>query len=310
MSVKTQEAQPVLERAIVLRATKMTPGTIATNWEDVLAAVVEKSREYQDVTRYNGDEKQAKDDRALLRKQKDMTKTTIASIEEAWNEPLKPFITGARQILKQFDYAIETIDAWVKEGEARVKEEKRQEIQAYFDGKNFDLVPLELFFDDRWLNKGYKLQDIRREIDGKIGEIYGNLKVLESIADHGTIAKALYLDTLDMGAAMLKVQNLKDSAARLAREQVEREARERQAQLERNAAEEQEEAWQADKEDIIHDMAADALDIEDQIPPEDTAPTIYEFTCVFQGTRDQLLKLREYMTSLGVTYEKLSERIL
>jgi hypothetical protein len=73
-------AGPAFERAIILRPVSMSLGNIKTNIEAVLEAVREKSRQYQDVTKYAGDEKQAKDDRSLLRKQKDMTKTTIASI--------------------------------------------------------------------------------------------------------------------------------------------------------------------------------------------------------------------------------------
>jgi hypothetical protein len=298
------EPQSAFERAIILRATAMTLGHIATNWETVLDAVKKKSEEYQDVTKYEGDEKQAKDDRALLRKQKDMTKTTIASLEEAWNEPLKPFLTGAKQILKQFDYAIEAIDDWVKAGEAKIKEEKQETIQRYFDGKNFDLVPLDMFFNDRWLNKGYKLPDITKEIDAKIAEIYGNIKVLETIADHGTIAKALYLENLDMGAAMLKVQTLKDNAAKLAREQAEREQREHQARIDQN----RQEQYQTQRAKQVLDLASQALDLP-QEPALDipAAPKLYAVTLRFMGTREKLAALKDWMSQNGVSYEKVGQ---
>jgi hypothetical protein len=257
------ETQTAFERAIILRATSMTSGSIATNWEQVLAAVTAKSEEYQDVTKYVVDDKQAKEDRALLRKQQAMTKTTIASIEEAWKEPLKSFLVGGKQILKQFDYAIEAVDNWVKEGEAKVKGEKKKTIQAYFDGKNFDLVPLDTFFDDHWLNKGSKLPDIWKEIDKKIEEIYNNIKILENIADHGTIAKAFYLETLDMGAAMLKVQTLKDNAALLAREQANRENRHAWGAVAHNATAERREERTAAGEEQIKSLVNDALEIEE-----------------------------------------------
>jgi hypothetical protein len=280
----------------------MTPGSIATNWEQVLAAVEAKSKEYQDITRYAGDEKQAKEDRALLRKQKDMTKTTIASIEEAWNEPLKPFLVGGKQILKQFDLAIEKIDVWVKEGEAGEKEAKRQEIQAYFDGKDFDLVSLDMFFDDRWLNKGYKLQDIKKEIDRKIAEIYSNIKILENIADHGTMAKAFYLKTLDMGAAMQEVQTLKANAERLAREQANRATREAEAVVSGNAMAERQEERSAVIEGQIKSLANEALDIKEPTVP--AGPKLFEYTLRFRGTEGQLLNLRKHMTAQGIAYEK------
>jgi hypothetical protein len=280
----------------------MNPGTIDTNIEKVLEAVKEKSRQYQDITKYQGDDKQAKEDRALLRKQKDMTKTTIASIQKLWNEPLEKFLTGGKEILKQFDIAIGTIDEWVKEGEAEEKEKKRSEIQIYFDGKNFDLVPLVKLFDGRWLNKTYKMPDIRQDIDAAISTIYSNIKILEGIAEHGVMAKAFYLETLDMGSAMRKVDELKAAAERLAREKVEREERERQVQIIKNATMERQEEKETAKEERIKSLAGEALEITE---PETTVPEVMEYTLRFKGTKEQLLKLREYMTANGITYERI-----
>jgi hypothetical protein len=299
------EPQSAFERAIILRAMSMTTGSIATNWEQVLLAVEAKSKEYQDVTKYAGDEKQAKVDRALLRKQKELTKTTIASIKEAWDEPLRPFLVGGKQIEKQFDYAIEAIDTWVKTGEAKEKEAKRHEIQAYFDGKDFDLVSLDMLFDDRWLNKGYKLPDIKKEIDARIAEIYSNIKILESIPGPSAIAKAFYLETLDMGAAMLKLQALKDNAERLAREQAEREQREHQAQIDRNRQEQQTEQRQTEKDERVHDLVSAALDLPQEPTREPAAPKLYATTLRFIGTREKLDALKVWMSQNGISYEKV-----
>jgi hypothetical protein len=300
------EPASAFERAIILRADAMTLGSIATNWKAVLDAVKEKSRQYQDVSRYTGDEKQAKEDRALLRKQKEMTKTTIASIQEAWNKPLAPFLAGGREIVKEFDCTIDVIDDCVKKMEAKAKAEKQETIRAYFDGKNFDLVPLDRFFDNRWLNKGYKLFDVKKDIDAKIAEIYGDIKVLESIADHGAIAKALYLETLDMGAAMLKVQTLKDNAAKLAREQAERERREHQDRIAGNCQEQRTEQRHARAEERIQDLVSAALDMpEHSIPSEPAAPRLYTITLRFTGTKEKLTALKEWMSQNEISYEKL-----
>ena len=311
---KPEKAKPdtapesVFERAIILRPISMSLGNIETNIEAVLEAVREKSRQYQDVTKYEGDEKQAKDDRALLRKQKDATKTTIESIKEAWNKPLEPFLSGAKEVLKQFDYAINTIDEWVKEGEAREDEKKRQDIKAYFDGKNFDLVPLEKFFNTKWLNKTFKMPDIKKEIDAAISAIYSNIKILENIADHGMTAKALYLQTLDMGEAMRQVEVLKANAERLAREEMNHQTREHQDQVSRNAAEERREEHQAAREEKVKSLADEALDIERPKAQgaAAAAPPLMEYTLRFRGTEQQLLKLREYMTAQGIAYEKIT----
>ena len=302
-------SESVFERAIILRPISMSLGNIETNIEAVLETVREKSRQYQDVTKYEGDEKQAKDDRALLRKQKDAAKTTIESIKEAWNKPLEPFLSGAKEVLKQFDCAISTIDEWVKEGEAREKEKKRRDIQAYFDGKNFDLVPLEKFFNDKWLNKTFKMPDIKKEMDAAISTIYSNIKILENIAGHGMTAKAFYLESLDMGGAMRQAELLKANAERLAREEMNRQAREQQEQVSRNAAEERREERAAVKEESVLSMVEEALELHVDEMLEDikqTRPAIMEYTLRFRGTEQQLLKLRQYMTAQGIVYEKIA----
>ena len=300
-----QGQEPVFEKAVILRPTSMSIGSITTNAETVLKVVKEKASQYLDTSKYEGDEKQAKDDRALLRKQKDAAKTTIESIKEAWNQPLETFMDVSKKILKEFDYAIETIDIWVKDRENMEKDKKRKTIQAYFDTKDFDLVPLDRLFNDKWLNKTYEMRDIKKEIDAVIETIYSNIKILENIADHGMTAKALYLENLDMGAAMRQIETLKANAERLAREKAAREERELKNHVARNAAEERREARETAKEESTADMVAAALDIEEPVV-ERHAPQIIEYTLRFRGTEEQLRKLREYMTANNIAYEKVA----
>jgi len=302
-----QEPESAFEKAVILRPTSMSVGSITTNAQAVLEAVKEKAKQYLDVSKYEGDEKQAKDDRALLRKQKEATKTTIKSIEEAWNQPLEPFLDIAKKITKEFDFAIDAIDEWVKEGEAKEKEKKRKEIQAYFDTKKFDLVSLEKIFDDKWLNKTYKIWDVKKDIDAAIETIYSNIKILENIAEHGMTAKAFYLETLDMGAAMRQIETLKANAERLAREQIERGQRELNAKVAQNAAEERKESRESRNEEMAKGLAASALDIDEpDVPAAPAPPKVISYTCKFWGTEEQLKKLREYMTASGIAYEKIA----
>ena len=297
------ESQSSFENALILRAIDMRLGMVKTNIDTVLVAVREKVQQYTDVAKYDGDDKQAKADRALLRKQKELAKTTIASLQEAWNKPMEEVLSGGKEIVKQFDIAIEAIDEWVKEGEAQEKEKKHKVIQAYFDSKGFDLVPLEMIFNNKWLNKTFDIRDIKKDIDNIIMMIYSNIKILESVAEYGMTAKAFYLETLDMGSAMRKVETLKENAERLAQEKIEREERERQAQLVKNASEER---WEKEAEEIkqeVKSLAAEALDLSEPELPLQSA--ILEFTLRIQGKKEQLFKLREYMTANKISYIKL-----
>jgi F0F1-type ATP synthase membrane subunit b/b' len=180
------------------------------------------------------------------------------------------------------------------------------EIQCYFDTRNFDLVPLDRVFNDRWLNKTFKRPDIRKEIDAAVSDIYANIKVLERIPDYGATAKTLYLETLDMGAALKQVDTMKANAEKLAREQAEREDRERREQIERNRkALEQEKEESVPPSERMNELVNEALDI--PMPEVETPqkPEIMEFTLRFRGTKEKLFALKAWMNDNGIAYEKI-----
>jgi hypothetical protein len=292
------------DMALTLRTLNWRIGSLETNAQDVLNEVKLKAEEYMDISKYEGDDKKAKDDRALLRKQKDATKTTIKNIEAMWNKPLEDFVDTGRQIMKQFDLAIDTIDEWVKEGEAREEEAKRKTIQLFFDGRKIDLFTLDQIFNKKWLNKGFKFSDIKKEIEDKIAEVFTNIKVLEAITDHGLTAKALYLENLDMAAALRQVESLKANAEKLAREKVERDQRENQAQIGRNVAEQRQEAREERKEDEVQSLVAAALNLEEP-KVEVTAPKLYTVTLSFTGTKEALEALKAWMSANRISYAKV-----
>jgi hypothetical protein len=196
------------------------------------------------------------------------------------------------------------VDAKVKAYDEAQKSKKRLEIQSYFDGKKFELVPLDDIFDEKWLNKGTKMKDIREQIDEKIAGIYRDIEVLERIPEHGQTAKAFYLDTLDMGAALRQVDILKENAERLAREEAAREERKNLEQVASNAAVERQEERAAAGSAIVRSLVDQALDLPTGTVAARSKPKIGRYTLQFEGTEQQLLNLREYMTSIGIPYKK------
>jgi hypothetical protein len=247
-------------------------------------------------------EEEAKKDRANLNKAEKNIAEKFASLKSAYEKPLETVEMNIKEIRNAIKKASGQVDAKVKAYEETQKAEKREEIQAYFDTKKFDLVPLDRIFDDKWLNKGTKLKDIREQIDTAIDTIYRDIEVLERIPEHGQIAKALYLETLDMGAALRRVDILKENAERLAREEAAREERKNLELVASNAAGERQEERAVAREERVRSLADEALDIEEPAVP--VGPKIMEYTMRFRGTKEQLLELREYMTAQGIPYEK------
>jgi regulator of protease activity HflC (stomatin/prohibitin superfamily) len=232
-----------------------------------------------------------------------MLKTTTASIQEVWNRPLEEFLNFVKQAERQYGLVIDGIDEWIKAGEAIEKESKHKEIQAYFDTKKFELVTLDRLFDSKWLNKTYKMSDIKKALDAAITEIYSNVKSLENIAEYGMIVKASYLQTLDISKALQQVEVLKANAERLAKEKAEREEREVAEQVRRNAMEERRDAKATAQNELAKNLVGEVLDIEPDAVF--TALEIIEVNPRIRGTREQLVLLKRYLTLHGLAYEGL-----
>jgi hypothetical protein len=249
-------------------------------------------------------EEEAKKDRANLNKAEKNIAEKFAALKAAYEKPLETVELNIKEIRNAIKKASGQVDATVKTYEETQKAKKREEIQTYFDSKKFDLVILDRIFDDKWLNKGTKMKDIREQIDVKIAEIYRDIEVLERLPEHGQTAKAFYLEKLDMGAALRQVDILKENAERLAREKAAREERKSLEQVASNAAGERQEERAAVREEKVQSLVDQALDLPTGSAVSPSKPKIGRYTLQFEGTEQQLLKLREYMTAIGIPYKK------
>jgi len=247
------------------------------------------------------DEKQAKDDRAELNKAEKDIADQFATLKKAYEKPLSGIELNITEIRKAIKGASETVDKKVKDYEEIRKTKKKQEITDYFKIKKFELLPIERIWNERWLNKTFEMRDIEIEMDGIIKGIYNEIQVLERIPDYGMTAKALYLETLDMSQALLKVDQLKENAEKLAKEEMNRESRK---QCETNWSSEKREVGELTKKEIINSKIDKANDLPLGTTTAQQKEEILEYTMTIKGTSDQLLKLRQYMTSIGIPYQK------
>jgi F0F1-type ATP synthase membrane subunit b/b' len=255
---------------------------------------------------FEPDEQEAKIDRATLNKAEKNIQEKFSALKTAYEKPLLGIETNIKSIRNAIKEASGIVDSAVKVYETKQQEQKKKLIEEYFNTKDFFLVPLDKIFNDRWLNKTYKMTEIRKEIDGLISKIYTNIKILEQIPNYGATAKTLYLDTLDMEGAMGQINTMKANAERLAKEQAEREERERREQIARNSeALEQEKQESTPPSERMNDLVSQALDIplpEVEVPEK---PEIMEFTLRFRGTKKKLFELRAWMAANDIAYEKI-----
>jgi hypothetical protein len=216
-------------------------------------------------------------------------------------ETFNEIVSEIRSTIKD---ASGVVDNAVKTYEELQKSKKRTEIDDYFATKKFELVPLEKIFDAKWLNKTKSMKEVRDEIDDKIAAIYRDIEILEKIPEHGIAAKAFYLEKLDMGESLRQVEILKENAAKIAREIAERESRKTNEAVEANARAERQERREEKKEEIMSGILDQAVGQPVGTTAAQEREEILEYTMTFKGTKEQLRKLREYMTAQGIPYNK------
>lgn len=178
---------------------------LETNIGELELFVAEKLKEYTPGN-YLGDSDAAKKDRATLNSSsKAISATRIEIVKRAMERfGISEMETRCKKLEKDIATASAALDAIVKEKEEEEKRVKRSRIEEFWACQNFDLVPLEKVFDQKWLNKTAKDKDIFAEIEKKISDIYAGIKTLETLGidpEALIILKPFYLETLDIGRA-------------------------------------------------------------------------------------------------------------
>jgi hypothetical protein len=273
-------------------------GVLVTNIERLETLVAEKLKEYTP-EQYTGDAAAAKKDRAVLNASKKTLAGERIRIIKELMKPFEDFEARCKKLEGNIDLAAKALDEIVKAREDAEKALKLARIKEFWGVQNFDLVPLEKVFDQRWLNKTVKDKDVFEEIEKKIATIYENIKTIEAFGVDVDILKPIYLDTLDLGKTIEQGNRLKANRERLAKEEAERwereEARTRREAQEALARDEVAAQTNAPAENL----AAQALGDTPETDPMD------EFRCVFRGRRSALFAMGQYMIDNGITYEKL-----
>lgn len=286
-------------KAVSLIERESKEGRLTTNIDELEKFVAEKLLEFTPEN-YKGDSDAAKKDRATLNTSKKAVQAArIDIVKRAMDKyGITEVETRGKKVEKDIDTAALALDAIVKIKEDEEKRVKRAQIDEFWKCQNFELVALDKIFDQKWLNKTAKNKDIFAEIEKKIEAILTDIKTLETL-DDADVLKQLYLDTLDMSAAIRKSAELKAYREKLAVEAKERADREARKALQDQQVELAKEFVAEEKREEVSSIAAAALGKEADPDPEE------EYSLKFFARRSVLLALRQYMTANGIQYTKL-----
>ncbi len=192
---------------------------IKWNKEELEAAVKQKMANYENTVYTEDNIKQAKTDRAELNKLTKAIEERRKMIKKIINEPYDIFEGELKNILALIQKPVGIIDKQVKLFEEKQKDEKRKNIQNYYDEIIGDLdgvLVFERVFDNRYLNQTYKLAAAKDDVKAKIEKVRTDLETIDSLESKFKLnTKDVYIKTLDLSRALAENKRLSELEEKL-----------------------------------------------------------------------------------------------
>lgn len=304
---KTETALVVAEKNAVdfdLSA-EIVAGKLTSNAKELAEKIRNELKTFT-VERYLDNPESAKSDKAILTKVKETISDKRKEVSAKWNEPLNAFLDEMKSLEKDVSNAYDGLNDIVKQAEKAEKEKKRKEIETYWHTLGVSIVTLDRIFNPKWLNKTFSMTDVMKEVEQKVEKIMNDFSVINLNKDEDTeILRSIYLETLDLNAALEKNKQLKANREKV-RIEAEKENAEKIAKLTENseiqakfAENPQKTAENVQKTEEYVEKTAEL-----KSNPAENDSSIYRYRIEVSGTREQLLALRAYIDKNKISYQK------
>ena len=276
---------------------------VVWNYEEVKAGVEHALAQYKDRV-YTADMiGGAKADRAGLNKLADAIAAKRREVKAWYLEPFQAFENQCKEVEGMIAEASGEIDAQVKAFEAAEKDAKRAALAAYYDetaGELREMVPVTAIFNPKWLNKSYRLEAAKLEIDAAVQRIRDSLETIRTScgADVAACMDVYLHEGLDLSAAIRKHQQLEKVRA---------------AEAQR-AAQQEQQALPQKLADLRSSLTGEPAPGAEATPPaapapEEAAPPPAERPYmdfrVYYESRAQLMGLRQYMIDHNIQFGRV-----
>lgn len=187
--------------------------SIDWNFDELKEEITKKSSDYLNLV-YSSDQiKDAKQDRANLRKLVTALENKRKEIKKEIMVPYDDFAEKEKELVGIINEAITNIDTQVKGYEEGLRQEKLAKVKEIYNECIGDLdrtVPFEKIFKDSWLNASTTLKSVKEEITAIHDKVDGDLKIINAEnSPYVYEMKEEYLKDFDLMAAMAKNSSLK-----------------------------------------------------------------------------------------------------
>ncbi len=210
------------------------PESIEFNFEELKQAVQERVAFYSDLVYTESEIREAKADRARLRKVIEAIDSQRKQVKADLLAPYTALEAKLDEIKALVQEPIAMIDSQIKAYEESQKETKGENIKQEW-AKRGDLFDLFVIWNAKWLNATYSMKKIEDEMDEAILKFEEGLTTLEKLDEYTFEAVEVFKNTLDLGAAMVMVNELKEKAKRKAEYEAKRQELQQEQQAEIDA---------------------------------------------------------------------------
>lgn len=318
--------------------------TIAWNKEEFMEIVKSITEGYQGLTYSEKDIKAAKADRARLNGMKKAISDRRIDVKKAIMAPYTVFENEVKEVTELIDGPIRMIDVQIKEYEDRVKKEKREALEEYFNKEAeqySEFLTFDKVYNERFMNTSYTLKKAKEEIIGKITRIATDIRSIDAFASekYRMHAMDVYQKTLDVNAALAEDKRLNDLDKKREAEEAKREAIAEQKRVEEEArrakiAEKEAIAMKAREEQAKREQEGIAPKLTEEsvtkqevvvsepqeivseptrsVPEEEKVidsfapkPTKCKASFTVYGTKEDIMKLKQFMIENNIQFGKV-----
>ncbi|OPZ77047.1 MAG: hypothetical protein BWY78_01166 [Alphaproteobacteria bacterium ADurb.Bin438] len=247
--------------------------TIDFNFEPLKTEIKTSLEKYKNLNYDDHQIREAKVDRANLNKFKDALDTKRKDIKKKCLIPYDAFEKQIKELISFVDEPILTIDTQIKSFEERKKDERKQALQNHYEQhckKICEIMPFENLLDTKWLNSSISLQTSIQSLLEKVIKIEADLKAITELnSEFEVTLKDKYLKTLNLSSVILENTRLFEAKTKLQTKPVE----------------------------------PNKTETKNEIKTTTNEPLVMIcFKAI--ATKDQLLKLRDFMKNNEITFER------
>ena len=260
-----------------------------SNYEPLKAWALEQVSAYKGLIVEEDGIASAKTDCAKLRKIAKSASDYRISIKKEHEAKISKTLEQLKELTDIFNDAASSIDNQVKEFDEKRKEEKRSAIGKIYTDNIQDMeqfLPLQKIWNEKWMNKGYGLDAITKEIKTLVESTQDSIKTIQLLGTkYESQMISAYLVNFQMTDALKKKSELEQIDAEMER---------------RRKAQEEAEHRKAEEE--IREQ--EELKAQEEVPQAEIEQT---FRLAFEvyGNKEELTALCDFIRDNGYRYKRL-----